>query len=143
MKKLILILGGSTFMGKELLSDLSTDENYEVHYINRGKSYWNNAVNKIKNVYYTYGNREETTDFTILLKYLNNKLGVGVNERKWEVVIDFSAFYSNQVRSVYAALRGLCNLYIFISTDSIYDVCKVKSSPITEDEDRRKELTDS
>lgn len=130
-------------MGKELLSDLSNDESYEVHYINRGKSYWNNSVNKIKNVHFTYGNREETSDFTLLLRYLSKKLGVGINERKWEAVIDFSAFYSNQVRSVYAALRGLCNLYVFISTDSVYDVCKVKSQPIVEDNDHRRELSES
>jgi UDP-glucose 4-epimerase len=135
MKKLILILGGSTFMGKELLSDLSKNESYEVHYINRGKTYWNNAVTKIENVHYTFGNREDTNDFTILLKYLSKKLGVGVNNRKWEAVIDFSAFYSNQVKSVYSALRGLCNLYVFISTDSIYDVCKIGSTPINENQD--------
>ncbi|CAD8075474.1 unnamed protein product [Paramecium sonneborni] len=142
MKKLILVLGGSTFMGKELLQDISENESYEVHYINRGKNYWNNAVNQIKNVYYTYGNREDTTDFTTLIRYLSKKLGVGVNGRNWEAVIDFSAFYSNQVKSVYGALRGLCNLYIFISTDSIYDVCKIRQIPITEDQDQRKELSD-
>ncbi|CAD8164639.1 unnamed protein product [Paramecium pentaurelia] len=143
MKKLILVLGGSTFMGKELLQDLSQNESYEVHYINRGKNYWNNAVNQIKNIYYTYGNREDTNDFTTLLRYLQKKLNVGIDGRKWEAVIDFSAFYSNQVKSVYAALRGLCNLYIFISTDSIYDVCKIKEIPITEDQDQRKDLQES
>lgn len=48
-KRLILILGGSTFMGKELLALLQSKENYEVHYINRGKKYWDNEVTQLKN----------------------------------------------------------------------------------------------
>ena len=44
---LVLILGGSTFMGKDLLFKLSKDPNYEVHYINRGKKYWNDSVSQI------------------------------------------------------------------------------------------------
>ena len=37
---MILVLGGSNFMGKSLLQQLSQNKEYEVHYINRGKSYW-------------------------------------------------------------------------------------------------------
>lgn len=116
---IVLILGGSTFMGKDLLFKLSKDPNYEVHYINRGKKYWNDSVSQIQNVHYTYGNRDDNEEFTKLLRYLTNKLG----GRKWEAVIDFSAFKSNHVKRVYHALQGLVNLYVLISTDSIYDVC--------------------
>ena len=44
-------------------------------------------------------------------------------DRKWDVVIDFCAFYAKNVKGVYDALTNMVNLYILISTDSIYDVC--------------------
>ena len=37
----VLILGGSNFMGKEVVDKLSREEpNVEIHLINRGKKYW-------------------------------------------------------------------------------------------------------
>lgn len=39
-KKYVLVLGGSSFMGKDLLQKLSQIPGLEVHYINRGKTYW-------------------------------------------------------------------------------------------------------
>jgi NAD(P)-dependent dehydrogenase (short-subunit alcohol dehydrogenase family) len=39
-KKYVLVLGGSTFMGKEVLKRFSEIQGTEVHYINRGKTYW-------------------------------------------------------------------------------------------------------
>lgn len=39
-------------------------------------------------------------------------------------MVDFSCFKAKQVRSVYEPLKGLVNLYILISTDSVYDVCE-------------------
>ncbi|CAD8134630.1 unnamed protein product [Paramecium pentaurelia] len=131
MKKLLLVLGDSTFMGKELIQDLSQNESYEVHYINRGKNYQNNAqyiclIKDTQNICSLFKQQQ----FNILI-------------RNWEAVIIFSAFCSNQVKSVYAALNGLYNLYIFISTDSIYDVCKIKQIPITQEQDQRKKLTES
>jgi hypothetical protein len=63
-KRLVLVLGGSTFMGKTLLQMLAHLDTYEVHYVNRGKQYWDNEVLQIKNVHYTYGNRDDTQDYT-------------------------------------------------------------------------------
>ena len=39
-KKKILIFGGSTFMGKSLLTNLSKKNNFDVYYVNRGRKYW-------------------------------------------------------------------------------------------------------
>ncbi len=75
--------------------------------------------------------------------YLSNKLGVSVKSgRKWEAVIDFCCFQAKQVRSVNEALNKLVNVYIMISTDSIYDVCDLHghSDLITEDLDSRPEI---
>ena len=63
-KKKVLILGGSTFMGKTLLDYLSSDPQYEVHYVNRGRKYWDNEIVKMKNIHFSYGNRDETSDYS-------------------------------------------------------------------------------
>jgi len=95
----VLVLGGSTFMGKSLLSSLSQLPDLDVHYINRGRKYWNNEVKNIKNVRYTYGNRDEKKDFTRILTYLSRKLGMEDTEtEKWDAVIDFSAFTYKHIR---------------------------------------------
>ena len=38
--KYVLILGGSSFMGLDLLEDLSNTPNCITYMINRGKNYW-------------------------------------------------------------------------------------------------------
>lgn len=100
MVKYILVLGGSNFMGKSLLSKLSNFSEYEVHFINRGKLHWNNEVKSIPNINYTYGNREEKLDYTKVLEYLSMKLNINTDEKsnKWECVIDFCGFSYKQIR---------------------------------------------
>jgi hypothetical protein len=63
-------------MGKSLLESINQNKNYEVHYINRNKYYWNNEVKDIKNIHFTYGDRDDSKDFTLLLKYLSDKLEI-------------------------------------------------------------------
>lgn len=102
MVKYILVLGGSNFMGKSLLTKLSVLPDYEVHYINRGKTYWNDEIKKVDNLHYTYGNRSDKLDFTKLLKYLSKKLGIGPSEKenKWECVIDFCGYQYKEIRVI-------------------------------------------
>lgn len=157
----ILVLGGSTFMGKSLLEYLSTHKDYDVHYVNRGRNHWSNSVKTIPNIHYTYGNRENKKDFQLILSYLSEKLDIlPTNDKKWDVIIDFSAFrykdirvnkknicikslfYFLWIKSVYLPLKGKTRLYIFISSDSIYDQCDTnsrKEAKILEDYDFRPE----
>jgi len=89
--KYILVLGGSQFMGKSLLERLNDDPECETHYINRNKSYWNNEVKLLKNIHYTFGDRDEAKDFMSLLKYLSNKLKID-ERNQWHTIIDFTGF---------------------------------------------------
>lgn len=74
-KKKVLVLGGSTFMGKTLLQMLSKEANtFEIHYINRGKKYWDNEVQSIPHLNYFYGNRDESLDFTRVLIMLTHNM---------------------------------------------------------------------
>jgi len=63
MAQKILILGGSTFVGKDVLAYFNDDPKYEVHYINRGKTYWDNYILRYKNSKFTYANRDELNDY--------------------------------------------------------------------------------
>lgn len=64
-------------------------------------------------------------------------------------MIDFSAFKYTDVESVREGLDGLCELYVFVSTDSVYDVmggevvgeggCEEYGEEIKEVEGERKE----
>ncbi|EAR95790.2 NAD-dependent epimerase/dehydratase (macronuclear) [Tetrahymena thermophila SB210] len=137
-KKYILVLGGSTFMGLQLLQNLCSSENedYEVYYINRGKKYWNNQVKNIKNAHHIFGNRKEKQEYRKLIEYESKKLGID-GKKKWTAVFDFCGFKYSEVKSAYEALKGKCELYLFISTDSIYDVCdksvRKEGQPIKEE----------
>ncbi len=100
-KDCVLVLGGSSFMGKDLLQKLSQIPSLEVHYINRGKTYWNNEVKNIPNLHYTYGDRDETEEFTKVLKDLNTKVGISKESGKmWKCVVDFCAFDQNHIQVI-------------------------------------------
>ncbi len=79
MPKHILILGGSSFVGKSLLTKLSQIQDkydLDIHYINRNKNHWNYEVKKLKNINFTYGDRNKPIDFSKLLNYISNKLNI-------------------------------------------------------------------
>jgi hypothetical protein len=42
------------------------------------------------------------------------------------VVLDFSSYKRHQIKPVLAALRGKVGLYVYISTDSVYEVARPK-----------------
>ena len=69
---MILVLGGSQFMGLDLLTRLSSmPEKYKVVYVNRNKPYWNKEVTALPNLTYYPGNRDEYKDFIKLLVFIN------------------------------------------------------------------------
>jgi nucleoside-diphosphate-sugar epimerase len=75
-----------------------------------------------------------------MLQYISKKAGVtGQNGQKWALVVDFCAYLRKEIKSAIRGLSGLLNLYVFISTDSIYDVCEVavRKGAIRETDDLR------
>ena len=53
-------------------------------------------------------------------------------EHKWKAVIDFSTFRWREMQSVVKNLIGKVELYIFISSDSIYNNQEFDGRPIKE-----------
>ena len=76
MKKKILIIGGTAFVGRVLLEHLLQLGGYEITLFNRGKT----NAGLFSGVSQIHGNRE-TDD----IKLLANK--------NWDVVIDFCGYY--------------------------------------------------
>lgn len=152
-KKYVLILGGSNFMGKDLLTELAIaanpDErsnengikhNTEVFIINRGKSHWNaeaTALYKSPNVHFYYGDRDCHVEYAKLLRYLSEKVQkqTGNQNFKWDLVVDYCGYLRKEVKSCIRGLSGFIKLYVFISTDSVYDVCDqdILQTPVKEE----------
>lgn len=166
-QKSILVLGGTNFMGRTLLRELQRKECPQmeltlkesngvfpmVYVVNRKKTHWNDSNHEdTENVKRYYGDRDNTVEYGKLLKYLTEKeakrKGLNKDEGeekeenstfKWDLVVDFCGFLRKEVKSVIRGLSGHVKLYVFISSDSIYDVCDstLLSVPVKEDQDIR------
>lgn len=63
--------------------------------------------------------RDDTDEFKEIL----SKSGT------WDLVVDFSAFTTEDMETAVEPLNGKVGLYIYISSDSVYMVCKKKGTP--------------
>ncbi|GAB5532788.1 MAG: SDR family oxidoreductase [Roseivirga sp.] len=102
MKK-ILILGGTQFIGRNLVERLLEINEYDITLFNRQRtgSHLFPEVNKLQ------GDRE-TNDVA------------QISSQHWDYVIDLSCYYPDSLSRVLDNLTDLDN-YIFISTCSVYD----------------------
>lgn len=135
----VLVLGGTNFMGKSLVFQLARGS-CRVTCVNRKKPHWNGESFLLKDrVRFVYGDRDNHVEFGKLLRYLSEKeareTGLGAAFR-WAAVIDFCAYQRKEVKSVVRGLKDLLRLYVFVSTDSVYDVCDPAglSVPVREEE---------
>lgn len=111
----ILILGGTGAMGTPLVNILSNDNSKEVYVTSRSKR------DDFKNIHYLVGNAKEDIFLDELLK------------NKWDVIIDFMIYNSNEFSSKIDKLLTNCNQYFFLSSSRCYADSK---DLITESSDR-------
>lgn len=116
MRKKLLILGGTSFVGRVLVEHLLLLDKYEITLFNRGKT----NVDLFGQVAKIHGNRE-TDDITLLAN------------QNWDVVIDICGYYPLSLQKIVDMLRGRVGRYIFISTGSVYDLEQIGEQIITED----------
>ena len=103
----ILILGGTQFVGKHLVSEFLQRGDHEITVFNRG----------VTNPYYHYNIETLTGD-----RYNNDY--TTLSDRNWDAVIDVPSFKPSIVKEALDFLYNSVNLYVFISTISVYDINK-------------------
>ena len=103
MKK-ILIIGGTSFIGRHLLNYLLEQEEYEISLFNRGVTNPElfPELNRIK------GDRNVLTEISQIFA------------EKWDCIVDLSCYYPQSLAWILNGVNKQVN-YIFISTCSVYD----------------------
>jgi 2'-hydroxyisoflavone reductase len=110
MKEKILIIGGTNFIGRNLIEKLLKLNQYEITVFNRGKTNPElfPQINKIR------GDRR-TDDIKL------------IGEQKWDYIIDCSCYYPDSIDNLLDSISGKVKRYILISTVSVYDNVSDKS----------------
>eukprot|EP01124_Arcella_intermedia_P019727 TRINITY_DN2704_c0_g1_i1.p1 TRINITY_DN2704_c0_g1~~TRINITY_DN2704_c0_g1_i1.p1 ORF type:complete len:415 (-),score=75.39 TRINITY_DN2704_c0_g1_i1:38-1282(-) len=116
----VLVLGGSKFIGRSTVSAF-VKAGWSVTTYNRGKTHWH-PHEHLQQINRVIGDRSNEASF---FKYL-------ISSGPWDAVVDFTSFDGEDVSVVIEGLRSVKH-YVFISTDSVYEVCPSSISPRTED----------
>ncbi len=100
----ILILGGTNFIGRNLVDSLIQLGYFDITLFNRGKSNPNiyPTIKKLS------GDRN-SSDISVIFK------------EKWDYIIDLSCYFPNSLDHIITQLKNVPKRYVFISTCSVYD----------------------
>mmetsp|Transcript_76081 Transcript_76081/g.211515 ORF Transcript_76081/g.211515 Transcript_76081/m.211515 type:complete len:442 (-) Transcript_76081:88-1413(-) len=112
----VLVLGGSTFMGRELVQRLVAKP-ARICMVNRGRKYWGTDDVSGGRAARVIADRRDGKAFASLLDEATQRLGA-----RWALVADFSAYNGDDIRASLAGLRGRFDKYVYISSDSVYEV---------------------
>ena len=104
MKK-ILIIGGTQFVGRNLVEQLLPLEAYDITLFNRGKT-----------------NPELFTEVKRISGDRNTKDLYKVAQQNWDCIIDISCYYPNPLEDFLKQIKGKVGRYIFVSTASVYNL---------------------
>lgn len=121
----ILILGGTQFMGKALVEALvDSCPGQPVFIVNRGSRYWGDELKRknMPDLTFVRADRQNPEQYSQSIQEASLLAKVD-RENKWRLVIDFCGFEPDDLKPVLESIEGRTCLYIFISTDSLYDVC--------------------
>lgn len=122
----ILVFGGNGFIGSETVRRL-IDSGDEITMVNRGNWYFD-SEERIKPFVSAHFicNRDK------LLEIECEEL---LTSGSYDAVIDFSSYNARQMKQVVDILKGRVGVYVYVSTDSVYEVCdKTHSGPTTEED---------
>ncbi len=100
----ILILGGTNFIGRNLVNKLIQLNSYNITLFNRGKSN-PDLYSDIKEL---HGDRN-TSDINLIF------------EENWDYIIDVSCYFPDSLSNIVSQMDNSLKRYIFISTCSVYD----------------------
>ena len=112
----VLVLGGSTFMGRETVHAF-LELPARVCVVNRGRSYWGTRDPSNGRVARVTADRRDKPRFAEHLDAVTTKL-----QENWALVADFSAYDGADMKCALEGLRGRFDTYAYISSDSVYEV---------------------
>eukprot|EP00931_Biecheleriopsis_adriatica_P016868 TRINITY_DN12298_c0_g1_i1.p1 TRINITY_DN12298_c0_g1~~TRINITY_DN12298_c0_g1_i1.p1 ORF type:complete len:420 (+),score=74.35 TRINITY_DN12298_c0_g1_i1:35-1261(+) len=124
----VLVLGGSTFMGRETVQAL-LELPARVCVVNRGRKYWGTEDPSGGRVTRVTADRRDTKEFAARLDAVTNQLRPG---ERWALVADFSAYDGKDMKAALSGLAGRFEVYAYISSDSVYEVSALAASGWTE-----------
>ena len=107
----VLLLGGNGMIGSAVAEQL-LEEGHHVTAVNRGNWNWGTDVTIKKRLRFIYCDRNYLQDMCHDLHLSGS----------YDVVIDFSTYREQQMASILSLLRHRVLQYIYISTDSVYEV---------------------
>jgi 2'-hydroxyisoflavone reductase len=124
-KQKILILGGTEFVGRQLVEKLMSDKNFELYLFNRGKTNPEifPSVNRI------VGDRDSDD--------INQ-----IKEHNWDYVVDFSCYFPNSLKKTLKNLNKDVKSYVFVSSISVYDLEQYDGSHEIDEEYRKLNYTE-
>ena len=124
----ILVFGGNGFLGSETM-DLLIQAGDELTMVNRGNWYWDSHKRVLPHVQHIKCDRKHPLE---TCPELVSKVS---ETEKFDAVIDFSGYGSIETKESSKLLRGKVDLYVMISTDSVYDVCDKDHDGLTKETD--------
>ena len=117
----VLVLGGNGFIGSETVHHLLESEgsNMRLTLLNRGTRYWDYASRIAARVNSFHCDRNEIRKCNQLT----------LSDEFYDFVLDFTSYRQRNIAEIIDILTNRVGLYIYISTDSVYEVCQKKSNP--------------
>lgn len=123
--KNILVLGGNGFIGAAT-SERLIARGDNLILVNRGNWYWDSGTTVKPHVTHLTCDRQRHLRHCQDLRHIKDSV-------YFDAVIDFSAYHSEAVEDVLDLLKDKIGRYIYISSDSVYEVChKNHSNPSRE-----------
>ena len=129
--KNILVLGGNGFIGASTVEKLLR-ANYTVVTVNRGNWYWDSNTRVMPYVKNLKCDRMQSLQKCSALQLFIWDVN---SPSYFDAVIDFSAYHAFEISETLGLLQGKIMKYIFISTDSVYEVCEKNHSDPTREDD--------
>jgi len=111
------------------------EEGWKVTLLNRGRAYWgtrNPFTSFGKAVTWFKADRTKHGEFGEAVLRATAHLE---DSEKWDLLLDFSLFHPKEVKGMLPIVNGRVHRYVFISSDSVYEVCPralEKAKPVVE-----------
>ena len=125
----MLLLGGNGMMGSEAAAQL-VEAGYRVTSAHRGHGYWDSKARLDHLVRNVLCDRDTLAQDEACISELykgsdtiaDSTCSCSIAVPHYDVVVDFSSFRKKQMQQAISVLAGRVGLYIYISTDSVYEV---------------------